>query len=648
MTVNKEGFFPAHASIMVTAAQPAEVDFELQPRQPEEQEVTVYATRTDVRMEDSPLHVEVISQDEINEELAMRPGDISMMLNEMGGMRVQTTSPGLGAASLRLQGMLGRYTAFLSDGLPLFGQQGAGLGLLQIPPMDLGQLEIIKGNASALYGSSAMAGVVNLISRRPSKEPIREFLINRSSLGATDGSMFLALQLTPHWGASLLAGGYGQQHQDVNGDGWADVAGYGRGLIRPRFFWDDKKGATAFITGGMLYEDRSGGTTARSALPQTGQPYVEALKTARYDLGGVLQWVLRGRYVLTSRFAASDQDHRHQYGNSVEKDRHDLLFGEVALRGTAKKNTWVAGFAAQSDAYRPHTVPRFAYTYVVPGLFAQDDLDAAPWLSVSGSARVDFHNVYGTFFSPRLSLLLRKSGWTSRISAGQGFFAPTPLTEETEAAGLALLSLPLPLKAERGRNVSLDLTRGFGPVSVTSTFFASNVDHPVYVDRAPVYDIVNLAGPTRNRGAELVATYRKSPFSVTSTYTYVRTSELEPQAGRVEVPLTPSQNFGIVGMWEKEETSRVGLECYYTGRQRLEYNPYRGISHPYVLVGAMGEHKVAGHVKLFLNFENLTDVRQTHWDPLLLPVREADGRWTVDAWAPLDGRAINGGARFSF
>ena len=76
-----------------------------------------------------------------------------MLLNEMGGMRVQTTSPALGAASVRMQGMLGRYTAFLSDGLPLFGQQGAGLGLLQIPPMDLGQVEVIKGNASALYGS---------------------------------------------------------------------------------------------------------------------------------------------------------------------------------------------------------------------------------------------------------------------------------------------------------------------------------------------------------------------------------------------------------------------------------------------------------------------------------------------------------------
>jgi iron complex outermembrane receptor protein len=185
-----------------------------------------------------------------------------------------------------------------------------------------------------------------------------------------------------------------------------------------------------------------------------------------------------------------------------------------------------------------------------------------------------------------------------------------------------------------------------GPVSVTATFFASNIDRPVYVDRGAAYEIINLQGPTKNRGLELLTTWRKSPFTATASYTYVRTSELEP-TGRAEVPLTPRHSLGIVGMWEKEGT-RIGLECYYTGTQRLEYNPYRDLSEPYVLVGAMAEHKVAAHVKLFLNLENLTNVRQTRWDPLLLPTRASDGRWTVDGWAPLDGRIINGGARFSF
>src|SRR5262249_9128973 len=178
ISVTKEGFFPARATLDINSAKAWLVQIELQPQKEREEKVTVYATRNDVRVQDSPLHVEVVSQDEINEELVMRSSDISMLLNEMGGMRVQTTSPGLGAASVRVQGMVGRYTAFLSDGLPLFGQQGAGLGLLQIPPMDLAQVEVIKGNASALYGGAAMAGVVNLIARRPTNEPIHEFLFN--------------------------------------------------------------------------------------------------------------------------------------------------------------------------------------------------------------------------------------------------------------------------------------------------------------------------------------------------------------------------------------------------------------------------------------------------------------------------------------
>src|SRR5687767_6046179 len=117
------------------------------------------------------MRVEVLVREEIEEKMLMTPGDIVMMLNEMGGLRVQATSPSIGAASVRVQGMNGRYTRFLSDGLPLFGQQVGGLGLLQIPPMDLGQVEVIKGVASALYGAGAMGGVVNLLSRRPGPEP---------------------------------------------------------------------------------------------------------------------------------------------------------------------------------------------------------------------------------------------------------------------------------------------------------------------------------------------------------------------------------------------------------------------------------------------------------------------------------------------
>lgn len=648
VTVQKAGFFPAKTSLVVEPGQEYVVRVDLEPQPTVDEDVKVYAMRNDVRLQDSAVHVEVLQREEIEEKMMMTPGDIVMMLNEMGGLRVQTTSPSLGAASVRVQGMLGRYTSFLSDGLPLFGQQGAGLGLLQIPPMDLAQVEVIKGNSSALYGSTAMAGVVNLISRRPKADPIHEFLINLSTLGASDASLFLASSLSAHWSGSLLGNGDWQRLRDVSRDGWADLPGYTRGVVRPRVYWDDQHGRSALLTAGVTYEQRAGGTMPGAVLPATNEPYIEALNTRRADAGGNVQWLIANRYVTSARFSLSDQRHRHQFGEVRENDRHQLLFGEASVRGSVGRNSWVAGVAAQRDQYQPRDVSRFAYAYAVPGVFAQDDLTIAPWLSVSASARVDVHSQYGVFFSPRLSALIRRPGWTSRLSVGQGFFAPTPLTEETEAAGLTRLFLPRPLAAERGRSAFADLTRNLGHLAITGTLFLSNVDHPIYVDRGEAYRIVNLQAPRKNRGAEVLATWRKSPFSVTASYSYVRATEAALEGGRRDVPLTPRHSFGLVGMWEKEGIGRIGIECYYTGEQRLDHNPYRDLSRPYFIAGAMGERRIAKHVRLFVNLENLGNVRQTRWDSILLPARSSDGRWAVDAWAPLEGRVVNGGVRFLF
>jgi iron complex outermembrane receptor protein len=143
-----------------------------------------------------------------------------------------------------------------------------------------------------------------------------------------------------------------------------------------------------------------------------------------------------------------------------------------------------------------------------------------------------------------------------------------------------------------------------------------------------------------------VATLKQAPFGLTATYTYVRSREYDGSL-RLSSALTPRHSAGLVGMWEREEAGRVGVEWYYTGRQRLEENPFRGVSRPYMILGALAERPF-GKLRLFINGENLTGVRQTRWDPLIRPQRAADGRWTVDAWAPLEGRNVNGGIRIHF
>jgi outer membrane receptor for ferrienterochelin and colicins len=646
LVVKKEGFFPLMQALAV-AGERLELIVDLVATPEIQEEVVVVAsTRTGRRVDEQPTRVEVLGREEIEEKMLMTPGDIVMMLNEMGGLRVQATSPSIGAASVRVQGMKGRYTRFLSDGLPLFGQQVGGLGLLQIPPMDLGQVEVIKGVASALYGAGAMGGVVNLLSRRPADEPIRDALVNQSTLGATDAVVFLASAAPDGWRASLLASGHRQTRNDRDDDGWADIAGYERGVVRPRVFRDGGNGRSSSLTAGVTVENRQGGTLPGTTLAATGAPYVEALDTRRYDVGGTLQTVLGGRYVLTARGAAAWQRRDHRFGEVRERDRHDTVFTEVAVRGTAGRHTWVAGAAYERDGYTPTDVPRFAYTYDVPGVFAQDDVDLASWLSLSAGARVDRHSEYGTFLSPRVAVLIRATGWTSRASVGRGFFAATPLTEETEAAGLTRLEIPRPLEAERGTSASLDVTKAIGSVSVTATVFRSRIAKSAAVDRDTRYVLFNRSGATTNVGAELLATARRGPWVATSTYTYVRSRE-DGGVGRQDVALTPRHSAGLVGMWEAEAAGRAGLEVYYTGRQRLEVNPYRDWSRSYVIVGLLAEKRV-GRLRVFVNVENLTDVRQTRWDPLLQSSRSIDGRWTVDAWAPLDGRVLNGGVRVAF
>src|SRR5688500_6751379 len=227
------------------------------PQKPEQEqpienkeEVVVTAARSNTRLQDQPLRVEVIDREENEEKAWMTPGSVAMLHAETSALRVQTSAPSLGAANVRLQGLRGRYAQLLADGLPLYGAQGDSFSLLQVPPLDLDQVEVIKGAASALYGASALGGVINLVSRRP-RAPEREVLVNRTSQSGTDVTAWFAQPSSGNWGWTVLTGYHGQTRQDIDDDGWIDLASFSRGLVRPRLFFDDKRGKNLFLTAGI-------------------------------------------------------------------------------------------------------------------------------------------------------------------------------------------------------------------------------------------------------------------------------------------------------------------------------------------------------------------------------------------------------------
>jgi len=437
----------------------------------------------------------------------------------------------------------------------------------------------------------------------------------------------------------------------IDSDGWADMAGYRRAVLRPRFYKEDSSGGSLFFTAGAMAEDRSGGTIGAATVPD-GNRFPEELTTQRYDAGFVGRFIASSK-VVSVHGSAMTQRHKHVFGPDVERDGHHTLFGEVAVTGSTSRHTWAAGAALQADLYRSQDVPRFDYTYIVPAVFVQDDYVFGPRLTLSGSGRFDFHSDFATCFNPRVSALLRVSkNVTARLSGGTGVFAPTPFTEETEAVGLRNVLPMIGVEAEKAWSASADIGWSLSNIELNGTIFRSIVRDPIAL-RLPVsagrgLQIVNSDGPIRTAGSELLAKIRRGDLSLTFSHTYIHSTEVDPNDGfRQEVPLTPRHAAGLVGMWEKADQGRIGVEIFYTGRQRLDQNPYRTQSVPYWIVGLLAERRI-GRVRLFINGENLTNTRQTRYDRLVRPERNLDGRWTVDAWAPLEGRTVNGGLRLAF
>jgi outer membrane receptor for ferrienterochelin and colicins len=646
LTVEADGYLSA--TVRVPGASTT-IDIALEPLPEFEEQVVVNASRSPTRIQDQPLRVEVIDREEIEEKALMTPGSVAMLIGETTGLRVQPTAPSLGAANVRIQGLRGRYSQVLADGLPLYGGQGDSFSLLQVPPLDLGQVEIIKGAASALYGSSALGGVINLVSRRPT-EPGREVLLNQTSLGGSDATLWLADTPTDRWNWTLISGFHRQGRQDLDDDGWTDVAGYERGMTRPRLFYSDGQGTTVMLTGGAIVENRRGGTLEGGVAPD-GAPFEESLDTWRGDLGGVVRRVLPSSRLLSVRTSYGRQSQDRLFGRVREHGVRSTGFGEMSLQGVSARHTWVAGGAFQHDGYKARDLPRFDYSFNAPAVFAQDEFGIGS-VRVSLSGRLDVHDEYGTLASPRGSVLWRPDPeWTVRVSAGGGAFAPTPFIEDTDEIGLSRIAALENLEAERAWGGSLDVTRRVGGFEVTGTVFASTVRGPVQLieaDGRDVFVLVNASGPTRTAGSEVLARYRSGPFLAMVTYAFVQSRELdEDSRARREVPVTPRHYATVDLMFESEDWGRAGLEMYYVGRQALDENPYRTRGLGQFIVGALIEKRFE-QFRLFLNAENLGNVRQTRFDPLLRPERHPDGRWTVDAWAPLDGRVVNGGIRVFF
>lgn len=630
------------------------------------EEVTVSATRTTSRIEDLPIKVEVLGQEDMDEEAAVVPGNVGSILGDISIIHIQRTSLTTGNQGVRMQGLDSKYTQILRDGLPLYEGFSGNLGVLQIPPLDLKQVEIVKGSASTLYGGGAIGGLINLVSRKPSAgHPDLTVILNRSSRQETNLNSYYA-NTWGKTGLTLFAGYTNQVGVDVNGDGLTDLPEIKQFTLHPRGFFTLGEHDKLDVGYDFVTEKRVGGDVKAIYNPEPGHTYIVSNDLYRHTLDATYDHTFKEGHSITGRgtfsyfnrtqvnkgfgFSGNQTSGYYEVVDYLKKGKHSALFGANFTLEQFRKS---AGDTSNLTNFN----------YQTTGVFIQDDYVISPKVTFQGGLRLDHHNVYGDFFLPRLSILTKPNEhFTVRTSIGTGYKTPNVFVNlignDSTANALysyrTLQALEPGLRPERSLSLNMDIAyQGhFGEhftVQLDQAFYYTYIRNPLVL----VADLSNPVKPlTRLRNANynlrsigtdtyLRMTYDEIEFYLGYNYTV---SKRDGATDQTFVPFSPQSKFSFTTAYSIPDKWRFGIEASWVGNQYL-YNNNRVPN--YWLWAAAVERKM-GRVSLILNAENIFNVQQLKFGSrfgqvVTGPITSPN---SLPIWAPQEGTIANIALRY--
>jgi iron complex outermembrane receptor protein/outer membrane receptor for ferrienterochelin and colicins len=614
----------------------------LAPDQQELEEVVVSSTRTNSRIDDLPTKVEVLGQEDMDEESTLVPGNVSSILGDLSIITIQRTNALNGNESIRMQGLDAKYTQIMRDGLPLYGGFSGSLGVLSIPPLDLKQVEIIKGSASTLYGGGAIGGLINFISKTPVEEREGVFTLNGTSLGEGNANAFFSGKKGSR-GMTLFAGANVKQAVDINGDGFTDVPRDENYSIHPRFFAELNK-KTQLVAGiSSSYDKRAAGDiVAVREGAGNKHPYLQQETSLRNSAHLSIASQLSEKNSLTFKTAGSQFQRNLNYHGFIFDGTQYSSYSELNDLLKLEKHTLVGGlnFISEKFMLGQNDAPAFSgYNYFTGGVFLQDDWQILKKVSIQAGARYDHHNVYGSFFLPRLSLFVKTGSRLSiRMAAGSGYKTPNmfDLAEPSPLLG----AIPSGTKAEHSYGLNADINYH----TVIAEKFRVEFNEAFYYTAItdPLIPAPDSSGRLTAMNAYAVNSYG------TDTYLRLGYDDLELYLGynhtesllqgdsvSLNMPFNPKDKFSLTLAWEVEGEWRLGAEAAYTGNQYVYNN--RKVP-DFLFMAAMVERKFE-NCSLVLNCENLLDVRQSRFEPLVSGSRQSPVFNPL--WGPVEGRVIN-------
>ncbi len=615
--------------------------------------LVVSSTRTGESLENSTIRVEVLGSEEMQEESLVKPGSVASILGDVSGVQVQQSSAASGNTNVRILGLDGKYTQLLRDGMPIYDGFSGGFGVLSIQPLDLQQLELIKGSSSTLYGGGAIGGLINFISRKPAYQPEASFILNQSTRNETNVNAWLAAR-SRHWGYTLFLGQTWQHQVDVNHDGLSELPQLNSTVIHPTLFCYPSNKTIISLGWSGSFEKRKGGdmiAIGNHNVPD--HPYFENNDLERNTVALISETRLSPRYVLHAKGTYSS--FRRMIGTNTEffRGKQANVYGEVSANAKLKRHIVVAGVNITGDYFRPSVetpaqVGNVKHTSL--GLFMQDTWSPVNDLRLETGLRIDRQCEYGTFVLPRVALLYKPGrSWGVRAGYGLGYKTPNPLTPQIRDYDVfAIRPLPADIRAESsaGINIEVNYKVTWGEdnsLLINHAFFYTGIRHAVIGEEQANGDLAfsNAGRRIITRGTDTYVQLKIDDleFYLGYTFTDARRRYL---ASDQFMPLTPKNRAASTLVYEPDEAWRFGVEASWNSRQtRDDDNDIRG----YCFMAAMISRKIGKKISVVLNVENLLDQRQSRYESLYTgsiatPLFRVIG-------TPLDGRVFNVAVRLS-
>lgn len=468
ITFSSVGFRAYSKQLIFENNQERVIDIVLEKSFEELEEVVITGTRTERNKKESPVIVGVIDQKSME---TVNANSLAEGLNFQSGLRMETDCQTCGYSQLRMNGLGGAYSQILIDSRPIFSSLMGLYGLEQIPTNMIERIEIVRGGGSAVYGSNAIAGTVNVITKEPTKD---YFNVNASG-GVIDNQAFESnlnasvSKVMEKTGITVQINQNSREAYDANDDGYSELPKLNGSNFGLNTYYKLGKYSTLGFNLNGINEYRRGGNKIEEAAHKADQSEERThnilmgglnFKSSLLDLKSSVSMYIAGQH--TTRKHYTGIDHADAYGNTLGQ----TFMGGFQYNYFTNAHTLTFGTEYLYDYVHDEIK---LYDYLIDqqtnqwGVYVQDDWKISSRFTLLTGLRSEMHNLVDEpVLNPRINLLYKPMDFTQfRVSYSSGFRAPQAFDTDLHIAfaggGISIIELDPDLKQETSKSYSLSM-----------------------------------------------------------------------------------------------------------------------------------------------------------------------------------------------